>query len=100
MLKAQLVWIKSKNIFLKVQEGVGDNLSSEDINKGYVDYCLWSTFKPECIDIDGELDMECLDSGEITFKESFNSEKALRDSYEFACGKKYNACDIVVLVRQ
>lgn len=26
---------------------------------------LWSTFKPACLDIDGELDMECLDSGMV-----------------------------------
>lgn len=66
---AILAWIKSKNAFLKIQAGTGDNLLKEDIREGYVDYCLWSTFKPECIDIDGELAMECLDSGMVLFKE-------------------------------
>lgn len=66
---AILAWIKSKNAFLKIQAGTGDNLLKEDIREGYVDYCLWSTFQPECIDIDGELDMECLNSGMVLFRE-------------------------------
>lgn len=48
----------------------GYNLLREDIKEGYTDYVLWSTFKPESLDIDGELDMECLDSGMLLIKES------------------------------
>lgn len=58
---AILAWVKSAKAFLKVQAGTGDNLLEEDIREGFTDYCLWSTFRPESIDTDGELDMECLD---------------------------------------
>ena len=57
MFVAILAWLKSKKTFLKVQSGTGDNLLKEDIREGYVDYYLWSTFRPDCIDIDDELDM-------------------------------------------
>ncbi len=33
-----------------------------------VDYALWSTFRPEDIDIDQELEMECLDGGMVLSK--------------------------------
>ena len=62
---AILAWVKSAKAFLKVQAGTGDNLLEEDIREGSIDYCLGSTFRPECIDTDGELDMECLDSGMV-----------------------------------
>ena len=65
---ALLAWVKSAKAFLKVQAGAGDNLLEEDIREGFTDYCLWSTFRPECIDTDGELDMECLDSGMVLFR--------------------------------
>ena len=52
---AILAWVKSAKAFLKVQAGTGDNLLEEDIREGFTDYCLWSTFRPECIDTDGEL---------------------------------------------
>ncbi|SHK87460.1 hypothetical protein [Fibrobacter sp. UWEL] len=51
--------------FLKIQPGTGDNLSPEDIAEGYTDYVIWNRFRPEYLDIDGELDMECLDSGMV-----------------------------------
>ena len=60
MFNALLAWLKDEKVFLKVQAGTGDNLLEEDIREGFTDYCLWSTFRPESIDIDGELDMECL----------------------------------------
>ena len=69
MFTAILAWIRSKKTFLKVQSGTGDNLLKEDIREGYVDYCLWSTFRPDCIDIDDELDMMCLDSGMFLFRD-------------------------------
>ncbi|WP_176421879.1 hypothetical protein [Fibrobacter sp. UWH1] len=38
-------------------------MTRDDIANGYTDYVIWNRFKPECLDIDGELDMECVDSG-------------------------------------
>ena len=40
-------------------------MTSEDVVNGYTDYVIWNRFRPECLDIDGELDMECLDSGMV-----------------------------------
>ncbi len=62
---AILAWAKAEGVFIKVQEGIGDNLMREDRAEGYVDYVLWSTFRPEYLDIDQELEMECLDSGMV-----------------------------------
>ena len=50
----------------RVQPGTGDNLTRDDIANGYTDYVIWNRFKPERLDIDGELDMECVDSGMAT----------------------------------
>lgn len=98
---AILAWIKSKNAFLKIQAGTGDNLLKEDIREGYVDYCLWSTFKPECIDIDGELDMECLDSGMVLFRENCENVKtALQHCYEQAFDEAFDESNIVVLYKE
>ena len=52
MFNALLAWLKDEKVFLKVQSGTGDNLLEEDIREGFTDYCLWSTFRPECIDFD------------------------------------------------
>ena len=41
-----LTFVKSEKEFLKIQEGIGDNLSREDIKNGFQDYVLWSTFRP------------------------------------------------------
>ena len=100
MFNASLSWIKSKQVFLKIQAGTGDNLQQEDIQKGFVDYCLWSTFKPKCIDIDGELDMECIDSGMVLSKEYFTLKTALESCYYEAYRNKYNEGDIVVLIEE
>lgn len=100
MFNASLSWIKSKQVFLKIQAGTGDNLQQEDIQKGFVDYCLWSTFRPECIDIDGELDMKCLDCGMILFKEYFTPKTALESCYCEAFGQNLNEGDIVVLIEE
>lgn len=97
MFNASLSWIKSKQVFLKIQAGTGDNLQQEDIQKGFVDYCLWSTFKPECIDIDGELDMECLDGGMVLSKEYFTPKTALESCYREAFDKDYNGNDVIIL---
>jgi len=66
---AFLYFVPSKGEFLKTQPGTGDNLLREDIAEGYTDYILWSTFKPVDLGIDGELEMECLDSGMLLLKE-------------------------------
>lgn len=39
-----LVYIPGEGIFLHVAEGTGDNLDSDDIEEGFVDYYVWSTF--------------------------------------------------------
>lgn len=65
---ALLYFIPPRGEFLKIQPGTGDNLLREDRALGYTDYVLWSTFKPLDLGIDGELDMECLDSGMLMIK--------------------------------
>ena len=97
---ALLTWVKSEKVFLKIQPGTGDNLRPDDIRAGYVDYYLWSTFRPECIDIDGELDMDCLDSGMFLFKESPDAKAALQSCYKEAFGKEYDESDVVVLLEE
>ena len=97
---ALLAWVKSEKVFLKIQPGTGDNLLREDIRAGYVDYYLWSTFRPECIDIDGELDMDCLDSGMFLFTESLGTKAALQSCYKEAFGKEYDEADVVVLLEE
>lgn len=66
--QAKLYFIPKKREFLKIQPGTCDNRLPEDIAEGYTDYALWSTFKPLDLGIDGELDMECLDSGMVMIK--------------------------------
>jgi len=66
---AYLVWARKEKLLLKVQEGTGDNLSREDIENGFVDYVLWSTFRPQCLDLDQELPMEAIDGGMVMFEE-------------------------------
>ena len=96
---AILAWVKSAKAFLKVQAGTGDNLLEDDIQEGFTDYCLWSTFRPECIDIDGELDMECLDSGMVLFKECCTPQAALESSYRQAFGTDFDRNDVIILMR-
>ena len=97
---AVLAWVKSAKAFLKVQAGTGDNLLEEDIREGFTDYCLWSTFRPESIDTDGELDMECLDSGMVLFREYYDAEMALEACYQQAFEKDYDGNDVVVLMEE
>ena len=100
MFSAILAWFKSKKTFLKVQSGTGDNLLKEDIREGYVDYCLWSTFRPESIDTDGELDMICLDSGMFLFKGYPDAMTALRACYTQAFDDAYDENDVTVLLEE
>lgn len=39
-----LAYLPGEGIFLHVAEGTGDNLDSDDIEEGFVDYYVWSTF--------------------------------------------------------
>ena len=98
--RAILAWVKSAKAFLKVQAGTGDNLLEEDIREGFTNYCLWSTSRPECIDTDGELDMECLDSGMALFRENCTPGEALELSYRQAFGTDFNKDDIAVLMEE
>lgn len=100
MFVAILAWLKVKKTFLKVQSGTGDNLHEEDIREGFVDYCLWSTFRPESIDTDGELDMTCLDGGMFLFRESPDAMAALRACYTQATGDAYDEDDVTVLLEE
>ena len=97
---AILAWVKGRGAFLKVQAGTGDNLLEDDIREGFTDYCLWSTFRSECIDSDGELDMECLDSGMFLFRENCTPGKALESSYRQAFGTAFDKDDIAVLMEE
>ena len=97
---AILAWLKGKKTFLKVQSGTGDNLHEDDIREGFVDYCLWSTFRPESIDTDGELDMTCLDGGMILFRESPDAMAALRACYTQATGDAYDEDGVTVLLEE
>ncbi len=40
-------------------------MTSEDVTNGYTDYVIWNRFRPESLDIDGVLEMECMDSGMV-----------------------------------
>ena len=100
MFTAILAWLGSKKTFLKVQSGTGDNLLKEDIREGFVDYCLWSTFRPDCIDIDGELDMACLDSGMFLFRDYPDAMTALRACYTQAFDDAYDESDVTVLLEE
>ena len=100
MFTAILAWLKSKKTFLKVQSGTGDNLHEEDIREGFVDYCLWSTFRPDGIDTDGELDMTCLDGGMFLFRDSPDAMAALRACYTQATGDAYDESDVTVLLEE
>ena len=97
---AILAWVKGRGAFLKVQAGTGDNLLDGDIREGFTDYCLWSTFRPECIDIDGELDMECLDSGMVLFRENCTPGEALESSYRQAFGTDFDKNDCFVILSE
>ena len=95
---AVLAWIKSQKAFLKIQQGIGDNLLGEDRNNGFTDYVLWSTFRPECIDIDGELDMECLDSGMVMSRSDITPVLSLPDCYFDAFRIPYDKSDVIELL--
>ena len=98
---AYVAWIKSKKLLLKVQEGTGDNLLHEDIQRGYVDYVLWSTFRPDYLDVDEELTFSCIESGMALYKHELTVDTFIQDSlpdaYEQAVERPYLASDCELL---
>lgn len=97
---AILVWVKSKEVFLKIQEGAGDALTPDDMKNGMKDYVLWSTFHPECLDVDDTLDMKLEDGGVLMFKSETSAVEALNECYAMAFDKPYEESDIVVLLKE
>ena len=97
---AILAWVKSRRVFLKIQEGTGDNLSEEDIANGMTDYVLWNVFRPECIDIDETLDMSLIDSGMMMFKTEVSAVEALPECYAAAFDSAYDAEEVIVLLEE
>lgn len=95
---ALLAWVNSEKVFLKIQEGTGDNLSPEDIEDGATDYVLWSTFRPESLVIDEELNMELEDSGMILLTRHVPARKAVKRCYLQAFGKRMKEGDVQILV--
>ena len=95
---AVLTWIKSKKAFLKIQEGTGGNLSQEDIADGMKDYVLWSTFRPECIDVDEEMNMIQIDGGIQMFTEQTKVDASIPTCYEQAFGVPYDCDDAIILM--
>ena len=69
-----------------MQPGAGDNLSAEDIAAGFTDYVIWNRLRAKSLDIDGEMEMECVDSGIVLLKD--NSDDALEKVLEFAYGHR------------
>ena len=99
-MAAVLTWIKSKSTFLKIQEGSGDNLSREDIADGMKDYVLWSTFRPECIDIDEEMNMMLIDGGMMMFTEQTKVDVSIPACYEQAFDVPYDCNDVIILMHE
>lgn len=97
---ALLAWVKSKQAFLKIQEGTGDNLSKADFDAGMVDYVLWNVFKPECIDIDGELPMEYLRGGMLMDSEPMTAQSALPACLKVAFEDEIDLSDVLVLLNE
>lgn len=92
-----LVFIPSKKVLFKVQPGTGDNLLAEDMEEGFTDYFLWSSFKPDYMGLDGELELECLDSGMLMVKEAFEpTEDHIADCIEEAYGEKLDYITLFV----
>ncbi|MBR4680339.1 MAG: hypothetical protein IKP03_04445 [Fibrobacter sp.] len=54
--------------------------------------------RPECIDIDGELDMDCLDSGMFLFTECPGTKAALESCYRQAFGIDFDENDVIQLL--
>ena len=97
---AILVWVKSKKVFLKIQGGTGDALTPDDIKNGMKDYVSWSTFRPECLDVDDTLDMEPLDGGIQMSRTTTSAIEALPECYESAFDRSYEESDVIELLQE
>ena len=95
---AVLTWIKSKRLFLKIQVGAGAALDWYDIEDGMVDYVLWGTFLPECIDIDEEVEMVFLDGGLLMSNKPITADESIPNCYYHAFEKPYADDDVIVLM--
>lgn len=93
---ALLAWERQRKVFLKIQEGTGDNLLHEDRAAGYVDYVLWSTFEADDLDLDGELTMNCIDGGMVMTREPTTAAESLTACCRDAFGD--SPCDIDILI--
>ena len=95
-----LVYLKDEKLLLKIQEGTGDNLDREDLENGMVDYVLFSFFRPKCLDIDQEREMEEVDEGGmLMFDREVRADEVVLDVYEFHFGRKMKKDGMIVLFR-
>lgn len=94
---ALLAWIKSRKVFLKVQEGTGDSLSRDDIRNGFTACTHWSTFEPEDLELDDTLDMSLVDGGVLMSREELSETAAFPDCYQQAFDAPFNPEDVVIL---
>ncbi len=94
---ALLAWIKSRKVFLKVQEGTGDSLSREDIRNGFTSCAHWSTFEPEDLESDDSLEMSLVDGGVLMCREELSETVALPDCYQQAFDEPFNLENVVIL---
>lgn len=99
MTPVLLAWVKSEEVFLKITEGSGDNLSDEDIDQGLNFYVLWSTFEldKDSLEIDEEMEVHLSESGELDMEKKVSLKKALPDVYEMAFSKPYSKDDIIFI---
>ena len=99
-MAAVLTWVKSKQLFLKIQEGTGGNLSREDICDGIVDYVLWNTFSPADLGIDGELNLVQVDGGMLMFDKIISAQDAVSGCYNTAFNMPYKDDDVITLMSE
>lgn len=95
---AVLLWVRSKKLFLKIQEGTGDALSVEDVADGFSYYVLWSTFRPAELDIDEELELDSVDSGMMMYKSEVAIVDTVADCHKQAFGNECIDGDVITLI--
>lgn len=88
----------SKKLFFKIQEGIGDALSSEHVANGFSYYVLWSTFRPTELKIDEELELDCVDSGMMMYKSDVAIGDTVADCYKQAFGDECIDGDVITLI--
>lgn len=84
--KDVFLFIPDKKEILRISEGGGDNLSKEDIDKGYVSYIHYDIHKLD-------VDIPCINGGEILltkpFRDQYNSiSESISDVLDFVYGNK------------